>query len=99
MQCWQKHPNLFKLGGMVIDIVISILSECNHKPAKAWNCLLERAYNEKCDFFFQIGDDVEFLTPNWPKKFIDVMCAQTLQGIVGPCDPVNYTQRMNKVVI
>jgi hypothetical protein len=77
-----------------LDIKICVLTGCNHKPAHAWNKLLEIAYGDCCDFFFQIGDDVEIENAGWTRIFIDTLCSQSLQGIVGPCEIENYQMRM-----
>ena len=54
-----------------------------------WNKLFNIAYEDKCDYFFQCGDDIEFKTKGWINY-----CIQTLQktdncGLTGPIDENN----------
>lgn len=86
------NKNHFTLAGM--NVVI--LSDCNHKPAKAWNKLLEEAIKHDIDYFFQIGDDIELLTTeDWTGRFINKLKDMDNIGIVGPCNSINYIGRIN----
>jgi len=72
------------------------LYHCQHAPAKAWNKIFNIAYydSKTFDYFLQIGDDVE-MEHDWVTTFIDKLKENEDLGIVGPCEPVNYYQRMN----
>lgn len=84
------RDNISKLTS---DIHPVILKDCNHKPAKAWNILLEEAYKSGCDYFLQIGDDVELITEKWTERFIEKLISMDNVGIVGPCETGNYNYR------
>lgn len=49
-----------------------------------WNRLFDRALDEDYDYFFQCGDDIEFLTKNWVNDCIDVLKTTSGVGLVGP---------------
>ncbi len=72
------------------------LKKCHHSPPKAWNQLFEYAYNhpQHIDYFFQIGDDVLLKTKKWTEIFINKLKEYNNIGVVGPCDFVNYNQRI-----
>lgn len=70
-----------------------ILKDCNHKPARAWNQLLKVAYDEGYEYFFQVGDDVNILSPKWCEIFISKLKETNNIGIVGPHDPMNVIWR------
>ncbi len=94
--------NKEELEKVVPNSTICIVKDCNHKPAQVWNKIFEVAIQDGCDFFFQIGDDVELLTPGWAKTFINTLCTQNYEGVVGPCEPENYNMRMrsaNKKIV
>jgi len=77
---------------------VHILSDTQHAPAFAWNKLASIAYNStdiKYDYFFQVGDDIILETPNWSKIFIEKLSLNKDIGVVGPCNLVNYNQRIS----
>ena len=51
-----------------------------------WNRALENAYNDNCDYFYQCGDDIEFLTDNWTTLSINKLKENNDIGITGPLD-------------
>lgn len=75
---------------------IHILSNCQHAPATAWNKLAELSYNSDTlfEYFFQVGDDVELLTKGWTSRFISKLNDHDNIGIIGPCNMLNYQQRV-----
>ena len=77
-----------------INVKIFKLTDCQHSPAFAWNKLFKIAYEDNNDFFFQIGDDVELKTSGWTEAFIGKLNDNDGIGVVGPCDLVNYHQRI-----
>jgi hypothetical protein len=85
------------------NVSVCLLENCNHKPAHAWNKLLKVAYEDGCDYFFQLGDDIEIVSSEWTTKFIEHLMMWDNIGVVGPCEPINHACRMNssakKVVI
>jgi len=90
---------LLNLSELKRNFEVVILTDCNHKPAKAWNKLLEVAYASGSDYFFQIGDDIELLTPNWAKPFISHLKSWNNIGVVGPCEPSSYEIRKSENAI
>ena len=38
---------------------------------KMWNRAFQRAYDDGCDYFYQCGDDIEFMDSNWVNICID----------------------------
>ena len=51
-----------------------------------WNKSFKKAYNYGCDYFYQCGDDIEFLDKEWVIKCIKVMERHKNTGITGPID-------------
>ena len=49
-----------------------------------WNLLFKHAYDEKCDYFFQCGDDIEYKTKNWIKDCIEILKKNNNVGLTGP---------------
>lgn len=49
-----------------------------------WNKLFEKAYNDKCDYFFQCGDDIEFSTKRWVNDCIETLRLHDNVGVTGP---------------
>jgi len=58
-------------------------------PCFVWNKLYEVSYQDKCQYFYQLGDDIIFMTPNWLKSFVkklqDSPAGEDI-GVVGPID-------------
>ena len=76
------------------DVDVSVLSNCQHHPTRAWNMLFQKAVNQNFDYFFQVGDDVSMQTPGWTTRFVDKLLSQNNIGTVGPCEPSNYFGRL-----
>ena len=51
---------------------------------KMWNVLFQQAYNEKCDYFFQCGDDINFKSKNWINDAINILKKHNNIGLTGP---------------
>lgn len=51
---------------------------------KMWNILFQKAYDEKCDYFFQCGDDILFVTKNWVNDCISTLKKHNNIGLTGP---------------
>ena len=43
-------------------------------------------YDDDCDYFYQCGDDIEFMDPNWVKICIDKLISFNDKGVTGPID-------------
>lgn len=72
-----------------------IVENCHHAPAHVWNHLFKRAYDDGCEYMFQIADDVVIETPGWTEKFIVKLQENVNRGVVGPCHPENWGLRKN----
>lgn len=68
------------------------IKDCEHKPAQVWNKLFEYASTLN-DYFYQIGDDIIMIDP-WVDRFIEILSARENVGVVGPCNLINFNQRM-----
>lgn len=78
-------------------IQIYELSGCQHAPAFAWNQLaaIASANEIPYEYFFQIGDDVVLQQPGWTTAFVERLSNHKNLGVVGPCNKVNYYQRIH----
>lgn len=80
-----------RLPGKTITV-----SDCKHAPARIWNILYKEAYEDGCEYMFQLGDDVVLQTPGWTERFIEKLRSNRNLGVVGPCPPVNYQLRKDR---
>jgi len=53
---------------------------------KMWNKAFKKAYDDGCDYFYQCGDDIEFLDKEWVIDCIKAMERHKNTGITGPID-------------
>ena len=51
-----------------------------------WNRAFLNAYDDGCDYFYQCGDDIEFLDKNWGVNFINILLKHDNIGLTGPLD-------------
>ena len=75
---------------------VTAVSECKHAPARIWNILCREAYQDGCDYMFQLADDVSIETPGWTQRFIETLQSNGNMGVVGPCHPTNYQIRRER---
>jgi hypothetical protein len=52
--------------------------------SKMWNILFKIAYDDKCNYFFQCGDDIMFKTNNWINDCIKTLQSNNNIGVTGP---------------
>ena len=66
-------------------------SDTTNNPCLVWNRLFRSAFDDKCDFFYQCGDDIDFIDSGWAEKFIKGLASidSTMIGITGPFDVRN----------
>jgi len=57
----------------------------NHNPVRVWNTLHDMAFNDNFDYFYQLGDDIQFLTSGWITKFIETLPTNNI-GMAGGLD-------------
>ena len=62
---------------------------------KMWNNLFKIAYDDECDYFFQCGDDIEFLTKGWINYCINKLVENNNIGVAGPID-INNTRLLTQ---
>lgn len=58
-------------------------------PARIWTGLANMGYHEGCDYFYQVNDDLNFITRNWTDRFISILTSNPLIpnfGMVSPID-------------
>ena len=70
---------------------ISIIKIINHSVEKGhltklWNIAFKRAYDDGCHYFYQCGDDVQFISPNWVDESIQKLYSNNQIGLTGPLD-------------
>ena len=51
-----------------------------------WNRLFHKAYHDDCDYFYQCGDDIQFLNKGWVSKSIKLLQLYHNLGCTGPQD-------------
>ena len=74
---------------IVLNIkIIKIINKSVRKGhlTKLWNIAFKKAYNDYCDYFFQCGDDIEFLTKDWIDDSIKILNENNEIGLTGPLD-------------
>ena len=54
-----------------------------------WNMLFKKAYDDKCDYFFQCGDDIGFINNGWVNASIATLQTNNNTGLTGPWDNGN----------
>lgn len=52
--------------------------------SRMWNILYDEAYNDNCDYMYQCGDDIWFLTNDWLISAINLLKNNNDIGISGP---------------
>uniref|UniRef100_A0A6C0C2U0 Glycosyltransferase n=1 Tax=viral metagenome TaxID=1070528 RepID=A0A6C0C2U0_9ZZZZ len=51
-----------------------------------WNRAFKEAYDDNCDYFFQSGDDIQFLNNDWVSNSIKLLQENNDIGLTGPLD-------------
>jgi len=73
------------------------LSDVSRTLVMKWNELFKIAYNDN-DFFYQLGDDVTFLSTGWENDFINLLSQSNFIGVVGPKD-CNNTELLTQTFV
>ena len=55
-----------------------------------WNRLFHKAYHEGYDYFYQCGDDIQFLNKGWVSKSIKLLRIYHNVGCTGPHDKMQH---------
>jgi len=80
---------LNKFLGLMKNTSLKILYSDNIKKGhvtEMWNRCFHTAYDEGCDYFYQCGDDVQFVTKNWVNVAIKLLKKHNDIGVTGPLD-------------
>lgn len=96
----QQYANLFASQAQKYPRVrLAKFMSCHgtsHAPCYVWNQLFLEAYRDNNDYFYQIGDDCEFITQGWTSAFVDVLRQDVNElGVTGPLD-INNTGLMTQ---
>jgi hypothetical protein len=78
-----------------LKLVLIKCDSTNNNPVKVWNTLHYIAYNDGYEYFYQLGDDIQFLTGEWLSVFINTLNSNGI-GIVGAFD-INPTRPLNLI--
>ena len=73
------------LFGISITKIINHSAEKGHLT-KLWNIAFKKAYDDGCHYFYQCGDDVQFISPNWVDESIQKLYSNNQIGLTGPLD-------------
>ncbi|MFH1666484.1 MAG: glycosyltransferase [Elusimicrobiota bacterium] len=74
------------------SIILKEIKRCRDTmncPAYVWNILFKDAFDDGCDYFYQMGDDILLLTPGWSERFVDVLKNNNGIGVTGPLEKHN----------
>jgi len=55
-----------------------------------WNRLFHKAYHDGYDYFYQCGDDIQFINKGWVSKSIKLLRLYHNLGCTGPHDKMQY---------
>jgi hypothetical protein len=86
-----------KLRGMDVRIYFRCFQNKRKSPVFIWNEVFKMAYIDGCDYFYQLGDDILFISNGWALRFINTFNATFIDGIglIGALDlnnPMLITQ-------
>jgi hypothetical protein len=74
--------------------IFSLPKRCNGNPCEAWNILYKKAYDDNCDYFYQVGSDIVHLVNNWDEYFIKIMRKNDNDCIVGGVEQNYWCERV-----
>ena len=98
-EIYQKKENrekLLHMCSLVSCIELKFISSAGIEKGwvtKMWNRAFKQAYNDGCDYFYQCGDDIEFLDINWDDISIEALKKRNNVGVTGPYD---YGRELSK---
>lgn len=80
------------VSGLPVSIhYFKSIEETQHAPCLVWNYLFKIAYQENCDYFYQVGDDISFIDGNWAQEFVKFIDKNNGIGVTGPTEVRNTT--------
>ena len=77
------------VGDRPLALVLRRCESTAHAPVAVWNLLFADAYADGCDFFYQLGDDLDLETGGWARDFPAALMlnhAEPGLGVTGPVD-------------
>jgi len=85
----EEREQLMRFLNIMKNVKIKIISVDEIQKGyvtKMWNKLFKEAYEDGCDYFYQCGDDIEFLDKGWVTKSIHALISNNNNGLTGPLD-------------
>tara|TARA_B100000795_G_scaffold267496_1_gene252425 strand:- start:33 stop:785 length:753 start_codon:yes stop_codon:yes gene_type:complete len=84
----KEKESIISFVKLVKNVSIKFISGDIEKGwvTKMWNFAFKTAYDDGCDYFYQCGDDIEFLDKGWVSECITTMVKHLNEGITGPID-------------
>lgn len=80
---------LFEIVTMFINVDLQIIYSDNIPKGHVslmWNKAFKKAYDDGCDYFFQCGDDIDFMDKGWVNDSIHCLSIHNNIGLSGPID-------------
>lgn len=80
------------VGARPVTVTVQRLAGAAHAPCWHWNALFATAVAGGADYFYQLGDDVRFLTDGWARRFVAALSSRPRLpgiGVAGPLEVVN----------
>ncbi|MDI1443847.1 glycosyltransferase [Polyangium sp. 6x1] len=80
------------VGERAAELVMHGCEGTAHAPMWVWNELFRLAYEDGCDWFYQIGDDIEIMSAGWADAFQRALTGNESApgvGVAGPLDVNN----------
>lgn len=88
-----EKKELLRFIDIMQNVDIQFISSNGIQPGYVthmWNKAFKTAYDLGFDYFFQCGDDIKFLQPNWVKQSIYALRINNNIGLTGPIDHVRW---------
>ena len=77
-----KSKHLIKIAEQLSDNGYN--PDCKNNSDKIGDWVI--AYDDNCDYFYQCGDDIEFMDKDWKKDCINILKSHNNEGVTGPID-------------
>tara|TARA_B100001093_G_scaffold519151_1_gene606837 strand:+ start:6888 stop:7646 length:759 start_codon:yes stop_codon:yes gene_type:complete len=85
----KERNKIISFISLVPNVSINFISSSGIEKGwvtKMWNRAFKHAYDDGCHYFYQCGDDIEFLDKKWVIDCIRAMEKHRDYGITGPID-------------
>ena len=69
--------------GYDVSLVIINFEGMKNAPAWVWSSLALQAFHDGCDYFYQVNDDLMFVTPGWSTLFVSKLQSSTVYPNLG----------------